>query len=118
MDDWGWIRDAEGMIAATARGQNDDDEKTLDDHRRDGTDPYGANAAFIVRAVNSHDALVAALDNIFSRISYINIHGVGEQPEPDHDGNPQPMRVSLESFHAIWKEMADVAAAALSLAEA
>ena len=63
-------------------------------------------------------ALVEALDTIFSRVSYINIHGVGEQPGPDPDGNPQPMRVPVETFHYIWKEIGDTAAAALKLAGA
>jgi len=57
-DDWGWIRGADGAIACVARGG---DDKEFDEHRRDGTDPYAANAAFIVKAVNNHDALVKAL---------------------------------------------------------
>ena len=88
------------------------------DENCDGTDEDCANAAFIVRAVNSHQPLVDALDTIFSRISYVNIHGVGSQPDPDPEGNPQPIRVSLEEFHHIWKEIGDIAAAALKLAEA
>jgi hypothetical protein len=56
-DDWGWIRDASGDLAACARGEKGG--KTHDEHRADKTDPYGDYAAFIVEAVNSHDALVA-----------------------------------------------------------
>ena len=63
-------------------------------------------------------ALVEALETIFSRVSYINIHGVGGQPERDPDGNPQPMRVPVETFHYIWKEIGDTAAAALKFAGA
>lgn len=55
-DDWGWIRDADGNLACIARGR---DDKDFDQHRRDRTDPYAANAAFIVEAVNSHDKLRA-----------------------------------------------------------
>jgi hypothetical protein len=56
-DDWGLIRDADDRIAAKAlRLLGDCDE--MDRHRRDGTDPYDANAAFIVRAVNNHYALL------------------------------------------------------------
>lgn len=64
-DDWGWIRgqpqDGEkwGDLAAVAKGG---DETPFDEHRRNGTDPYAANAAFIVKAVNSHEALVDMLE--------------------------------------------------------
>ena len=75
-----------------------------------------ANAAFIVRAANSHAALVEALDKIFSYVSYINIHGVGPQPAPEA-GNPQLLRASPDEFMHIWKEIGDTAAAALKLAE-
>lgn len=61
-DDWGWIRDADGDLAACARGKKGN--KTLDGYRRDGTDPYGKYAAFIVKAVNNHDSLVKALADI------------------------------------------------------
>lgn len=72
-DDWGWIRghkkDGELLapLVAIARGGswNGDEEVTLDQHRAAGTDPYAANAAFIVKAVNSHDALVAELRRLF-----------------------------------------------------
>lgn len=66
-DDWGYIRgpaesgERFGDIAAIARGG---DDKTHDEHRAAGTDPYAANAAFIVKAVNSHEALVKALQEI------------------------------------------------------
>jgi len=53
-DDWGWIRGADGELACIARRH---DLKDDDKHRIDKTDPYQANAAFIVEAVNSYDAL-------------------------------------------------------------
>lgn len=34
-------------------------QEEKDAHRREKTDPYAANAALIVRAVNNHDALIA-----------------------------------------------------------
>lgn len=65
-DDWGFIRgpkEADGFapIAAIARGET---SETHDMHRAAGTDPYGPNALLIVKAVNSHDALVKALGEI------------------------------------------------------
>lgn len=58
-DDWGFIRGADDELACIARGHSD---KEFDEHRRDKTDPYAANAAFIVKAVNSHPELVKALE--------------------------------------------------------
>jgi hypothetical protein len=68
-DDWGWIRgpkgDAEfGPLVATARSGSWDTVDTLGEHRRNGTDPFGANAALIVKAVNNHESLLAALKSI------------------------------------------------------
>jgi len=61
-DDWGFIRDATGSLAACARG--DKGVRSHDGHRAAGTDPYGEYAAFIVKAVNSHDALVGHLRRV------------------------------------------------------
>ena len=36
-DDWGWIRDSEGDLAACAKGEKGG--KSHDEHRDDGTDP-------------------------------------------------------------------------------
>lgn len=52
-----------------------------------------------------------ALDKIFSLIAYVNIHGVGAQPEPS--GEPQVMRVPPDEFRRIWTEIGDTARAAL-----
>lgn len=60
-DDWGFVRGADGHIACIARGEGID---THDAHRSAGTDPYQANAALIVKAVNAHEALVKALQRI------------------------------------------------------
>ncbi len=63
-DDWGWIRDADGNLAATARDGRVWLEH-FDSYRATKTDPYEPNAAFIVKAVNNHDALVAELKRLF-----------------------------------------------------
>lgn len=68
-DDWGWIRgtSSNGEIAplvACARSGEWESAQMMDDHRTARTDPYGANAAFIVKAVNNHEALVNALNEI------------------------------------------------------
>lgn len=75
-DDWGWIRgqpeegESVGPIIATARSGKYETPEQWDEHRRNKTDPFEANAAFIVSAVNSHDALVKALE--FIRDGYAN----------------------------------------------
>ncbi len=67
-DDWGWLRGPSGELAAVAKGAADSD---WDAHRRADTDPYGPNAAFIVKAVNNFDALVKALGDA---LAYIDLH--------------------------------------------
>lgn len=57
-DDWGWIRDADGSLAATARDGRVMSER-FDEFRAAKKDPYAANGAFIVKAVNNHEALTA-----------------------------------------------------------
>jgi hypothetical protein len=69
----------------------------------------------IVRTWNAHNAMCDALDRIFSYVSYINIHGVGEQPEPT--GSPQPLRVAPEEFHRIFQDIGRLAREALAKAE-
>lgn len=62
-DDWGWIRGPKepgediGPLVALARSGQHETLETRDEHRAAGTDPYGANAAFIVEAVNNYDRL-------------------------------------------------------------
>jgi len=58
--------------------------------------------------------MLAALDRIFSYVSYVNIHGIGEQPEPN--GLPQPMRVPPDEFGRIFQEIGKLASEALSKA--
>jgi hypothetical protein len=61
-DDWGFIRDVYGNIAAVARyGDHLVERSELDAFRAAGKDPTEANARMIVRAVNCHDELVSAL---------------------------------------------------------
>lgn len=68
-DDWGWIRGPKvgnfvGPIVAISRSSAQETSDSFDKHRAAGTDPYEANAAFIIKAVNNHDALVKALEEI------------------------------------------------------
>lgn len=62
-DDWGIIRDADGDLAARACGPEFYDHDLCEGHRTAGTDPVEERAREIVRAVNCHDDLVAALKN-------------------------------------------------------
>lgn len=58
-----------------------------------------------------------ALDMIFSLISYINIHGVGDQPPPRDDGLPQVKRASIAELGSILARIGTLASGALALAE-
>src|ERR1700712_2725754 len=70
-DDWGWIRDADGNLAATARdGRVWSDQ--FDTYRSAGTDPYEPNATFIIKAVNNHQPLVDMLDECRLQLEYIH----------------------------------------------
>ena len=71
-DDWGWIRGPKelaqngetiGPLVALARcGRETYDDR--DEHRRNGTDPYEANARFIVEAVNNYASLKARIQEL------------------------------------------------------
>lgn len=50
-DDWGWIRGADGKIAAVAKVRGSEDE--LAEHRRNHTDPAEPVGRLIVEAVNA-----------------------------------------------------------------
>jgi hypothetical protein len=71
-DDWGWIRGPDGSLAATARSAGPYD---ADEHRSNDTDPYQPNAAFIVKCVNAHDALVDALQDCLREHGGFTIKG-------------------------------------------
>jgi hypothetical protein len=68
-DDWGWIRgqpeDGEtvGPIVATARGGSHN-ATDWDEHRRNKTDPFEPNAAYIVKACNAFPDMLKALTEI------------------------------------------------------
>jgi hypothetical protein len=69
-DDWGWIRgpktnDGIAPLVAMARSGVWENVGMLDEHRRNKTDPYGANAAFIVKAVNSYQAMQDILIDVW-----------------------------------------------------
>lgn len=63
-DDWGVMRDADGDLAARALGPEFHDAYLCEVHRLASTDPVEKRAREIVRAVNCHDDLVAALKAI------------------------------------------------------
>lgn len=62
LDDWGVVRGSNGNISCLARSPEYFDDDTLNEHRKNKTDPTLANAALIVRAVNSYNDLVKALE--------------------------------------------------------
>jgi hypothetical protein len=55
-----------------------------------------------------------ALDKIFSIVSYVNIHGVGEQPEPTPEIGPQAMRCQPEEFWRLFQQIGTLASEALA----
>jgi hypothetical protein len=67
-DDWGFIRGPDDVLAAVAK-YGACTETSLDQHRHNRTDPAEANAAFVVKAVNNHDALVDALASVRAEIN-------------------------------------------------
>lgn len=71
--------------------------------------------AAMAEAMAPNVGMLAALDRIFSYVSYVNIHGLGEQPEPN--GAPQPLRVHLGEFVLIFQEIGSLASAAIAKAE-
>jgi hypothetical protein len=82
-DDWGWIRRSRedgqpGDLVASVRSGQYESEEALDQHRRDKTDPYAANAAFIVRAVNNHGILIRALEDCDGCVSAAEAEGLHE----------------------------------------
>lgn len=71
-DDWGWIRavvngDGPGWLVATARSGRHDQKGELDEHRRNGTDPYGPAAEHIVATQPSSIREVVRLVEILDR---------------------------------------------------
>lgn len=68
-DDWGQIRTAPGddgfaALIACARSGGYPTEDELDQHRHNGTDPYGPNALFIVHAREDVPALLAEVERL------------------------------------------------------
>jgi hypothetical protein len=111
-DDWGAVRDIAGRLVARALTFNYMEEDELKGYRRNKTDPAEEDARLIASAPAMHDAL----DRIFSFISYINIHGVGEQLEVI-PGLPQPVLCHPDEFWRIFQDIGKLAAAALAKGE-
>lgn len=78
-DDWGYIRDATRRVIAVARYDTELSEDDLHDFRRRKADPSEPEARLIIRSVNAHDDLVAALKAMVDRW------------EPDCVGNDRRM---------------------------
>ena len=57
------------------------------------------------------------VNDIFSIVSYINIHGVGVQPEPRFDGAPSPLRCSPEEFERLFQQIGILSRNALAAIE-
>ena len=59
-DDWGVVKsspiDGYSYVLAQFRDPRRDDEETLNQHRRDKTDPWGDNAQFVCALVNEYRA--------------------------------------------------------------
>jgi len=69
-DDWGFIRSGEHLVAIS-RDISYPPPKSYDDHRRDGTDPYEANAKLIIAAVNNFERLVKVLKLVDNYVGYV-----------------------------------------------
>lgn len=82
-DDWGWIHGPDGSLAAVARSSGEYD---ADEHRRNGTDPYEANARLIVEAVNSHASLKARIQVLESALRGWQAFAEEELSEFDVEG--------------------------------
>lgn len=58
-DDWGWVRataaDGESWLVAMARSGDYTTEEQLDEHRRNKTDPYEANARLIAASPDLYE---------------------------------------------------------------
>lgn len=61
-DDWGMVRAENGHLVALARDGGLSDDRGVETHRANGTDPYEANARVITASTTTTATLVAALD--------------------------------------------------------
>jgi hypothetical protein len=77
------------------------------------TEETRANARLIAAAPD----LLEALDKIFSIVSYVNIHGVGKQPEATPEIGPQPLRCPHEEFWRLFQQIGKLSSDALAKAE-
>jgi hypothetical protein len=112
-DDWGVVRGPDGRLVASAKAGRDVSQDEYAEHRQNGTDPYEDNARLIAAAPMMYEAL----DRIFSYISYVNIHGVGEQPDPTPEIGPQPLKCPPDEFWRIFQDIGDRASAAMRLVD-
>jgi hypothetical protein len=112
-DDWGFIRGADGQtLACIARGA---DDKEFDGHRRDGTDPYQANADLIVHSVNAIPNLIAALEPFAKLIDRYDEANIAHNRRRRDDGYID--RPALPDSHRVSVSMGELRAARAALAK-
>ena len=78
-DDWGTVRVSVGdMMPFVAIGRSGGVAADLDQHRRDGTDPYGANARFIAAARAALPQLLDEVERLKAEVARARAEGVIE----------------------------------------
>jgi len=112
-DDWGWIRAANGDLVAVAKASPWLTAEDFTLFREIKSDPAIANAAFIVRACNSHDALVEALTKLISAAKLLQANSEG--CAVNHYGNDIEL-FGLPGWLADTEKAIEAARAALKLA--
>ena len=58
-DDWGVVRDSNGLLVCLARGGRNLTQKEIDEYRSNGTDPYEDNGRLFAAAPDMLAALLA-----------------------------------------------------------
>ena len=58
-DDWGVVRDSNGLLVCLARGGRNLTQKEIDEYRSNGTDPYEDNGRLFTAAPDMLAALLA-----------------------------------------------------------
>lgn len=66
--------------------------------------------------ISASPELLDALDKILSIVSYINVHGVGEQPEPTPEIGPQATRCPPSEFWRLFQQIGKLSSQALAKA--
>ena len=108
---WGWAtHNANTVTAVTIAPGNLYDSIAFMNRTAESRDQCEANAAFIVRAVNSHDALVAALQQIVDA-------GTRYCPGWEHASEVERTKAIADGYGPSYSKPAQIARAALALAK-